>query len=80
MKILPIQVANSNGTLSTTGIVNGIGYARDLGMRLDIVAVDRALADRLDTTWIDHVERSAHRPSDHAALVADFRLTNGASS
>ncbi|MGH3334268.1 MAG: hypothetical protein ACRDOZ_00500, partial [Nocardioides sp.] len=25
-------------------------------------------------TWIDHVERSGPRPSDHAALVADFRL------
>ena len=57
----------------------GRGYARDLGMRLDIVAVDRALAERLDTTWIDHVERSASRPSDHAALVADFRLTHDTS-
>ena len=24
------------------------------------------------TTWIDHTERGAERPSDHAALVADF--------
>ena len=58
----------------------GPGYARDLGMRLDLVAADRALADRLDTTWIDHVERSAARPSDHAALVADFRLDDAAST
>jgi exodeoxyribonuclease III len=55
----------------------GIGYARNLGMRLDVVAADRALAARLDTTWIDHVERSLPRPSDHAALVADFHLTEG---
>lgn len=52
----------------------GTGYARDLGMRLDVIAADRALAARLETTWIDHVERSGPRPSDHAALVADFRL------
>ncbi|HEY8524057.1 MAG TPA: exodeoxyribonuclease III [Acidimicrobiales bacterium] len=52
----------------------GPRYDRDLGMRLDVIAADRALAARLATTWIDHRERSAARPSDHAALVADFRL------
>jgi exodeoxyribonuclease III len=51
----------------------GIGYSRNLGMRLDVIAADHELASRLDTTWIDHTERSADRPSDHAALVADFR-------
>ena len=50
----------------------GIGYSRNLGMRLDIIAADRELADRLDTTWIDHIERGGTRPSDHAALLADF--------
>jgi exodeoxyribonuclease-3 len=53
----------------------GIGYARNLGMRIDVIATDHALAQRLDTTWIDHTERAAERPSDHAALVADFHLT-----
>jgi exodeoxyribonuclease-3 len=51
---------------------HGLGYARNLGMRLDVIAADPQLATRLDTTWIDHVERSSHRPSDHAALIADF--------
>jgi exonuclease III len=41
-------------------------------MRIDLIASDRELATRLDTTWIDHVGRSGERPSDHAALVADF--------
>jgi len=59
---------------------HGFGYDRNLGMRLDVIAVDRALADRLDTTWIDHVERGAERPSDHAALIADFGLVSEASS
>jgi hypothetical protein len=31
------------------------------------------MAERLETTWIDHTERGAERPSDHAALLADFR-------
>ncbi len=52
---------------------HGIGYSRNLGMRLDVIAADRDLAARLDTTWIDHTERGAERPSDHAALLADFR-------
>jgi exodeoxyribonuclease-3 len=54
---------------------HGIGYSRNLGMRLDVIAADRELARRLDTTWIDHVGRGADRPSDHAALIADFELT-----
>ena len=53
----------------------GIGYSRNLGMRLDMIATDPDLAARLDTTWIDHTERGCDRPSDHAALVADFHPT-----
>jgi exodeoxyribonuclease-3 len=53
---------------------HGIGYSRNLGMRLDVIATDKHLAERLDTTWIDHTERGAERPSDHAALIADFHL------
>jgi exodeoxyribonuclease-3 len=60
---------------------HGIGYSRNLGMRLDVIAVDPELAGRLDTTWIDHTERGADRPSDHAALLADFHLrSSGATS
>jgi exodeoxyribonuclease-3 len=51
---------------------HGIGYSRNLGMRLDVIAADTALAERLAATWIDHTERGGERPSDHAALVADF--------
>jgi exodeoxyribonuclease-3 len=53
---------------------HGIGYSRNLGMRLDIIATDGGLAERIDTTWIDHTERGAERPSDHAALIADFHV------
>lgn len=51
---------------------HGVGYSRNLGMRLDVIAADPALAGRLAATWIDHEERGRERPSDHAALLADF--------
>ena len=57
---------------------HGIGYSRNLGMRLDMIAADPRLARRLDTTWIDHTERGCDRPSDHAALIADFRPVEAA--
>jgi exodeoxyribonuclease III len=53
---------------------HGIGYSRNLGMRIDLLAADARLAARVDTTWIDHVERGGERPSDHAALIADLLL------
>ena len=52
---------------------HGIGYSRNLGMRLDVIATGPDLAARLDTTWIDHTERACERPSDHAPLIADFQ-------
>jgi exodeoxyribonuclease-3 len=51
---------------------HGFSYSRNLGMRIDLLAADRDLAERVQTTWIDHLEREMERPSDHAALVADF--------
>ena len=53
---------------------HGISYSRNLGMRIDVIAGDPSTAALIDTTWIDHVERRAERPSDHAALMADFHL------
>jgi exodeoxyribonuclease-3 len=53
---------------------HGLNYSRNLGMRIDLLAADRDLANRLVTTWIDHVERGGERPSDHAALIADLLL------
>jgi exodeoxyribonuclease-3 len=52
---------------------HGIGHSRNLGMRIDVIATDRALEAQLDTTWIDQVGRGEARPSDHAALIADVR-------
>jgi exodeoxyribonuclease-3 len=51
---------------------HGVSYGTNLGMRLDVIAADASMAARADATWIDHVERGSDRPSDHAALLADF--------
>jgi exodeoxyribonuclease-3 len=51
---------------------NSFSYERNLGMRIDMLAADARLSERLTTTWIDHIERGGERPSDHAALIADF--------
>jgi exodeoxyribonuclease-3 len=59
---------------------HGIGYSRNLGMRLDVIAADQELARRLDTTWIDHAERDTAPASDHAALLADFHLEGDGSA
>ncbi len=59
---------------------HGIGYSRNLGMRIDHIAVDRQLAARVVTTWIDHTERGGERPSDHAALLADFTFDTAATA
>jgi exodeoxyribonuclease-3 len=55
----------------------GHRYATDLGMRIDVLAADEALARSALTTWVDHVERGSERPSDHAALLADLDLRPG---
>ena len=39
-----------------------------------MIAADIAFAARLDTTWIDHAEQGAEGPSDHAAIIGDFRV------
>ena len=41
---------------------HGLGYSGNLGIRLDVIAADGDLADRVATTWIDHNERAPGRP------------------
>jgi exodeoxyribonuclease-3 len=55
---------------------HGIGYSRNLGMRIDLLAASADLASALEATWIDHTERGSERPSDHAALIADFACSD----
>jgi exodeoxyribonuclease-3 len=42
------------------------------GMRIDLVLVTKALADRVDYALIDRFARKGKLPSDHAPLLVDF--------
>ena len=62
--------------LSPEELLDRASQYRNMAMYASTTDVRDALirlAERLETTWIDHVERGGERPSDHAALLADFR-------
>lgn len=48
------------------------GFARNWGLRIDLVLATAALAQGLRDCVIDVEPRKAERPSDHAPVVADF--------
>jgi len=50
----------------------GAGYGRNAGLRIDLILVSRALAERCTLCAIDEAPRGLERPSDHAPVVADF--------
>lgn len=47
-------------------------FARNRGMRIDLVLVTSDIARRVDDAWIDTVERGRPRSSDHAPVVVDL--------
>jgi exodeoxyribonuclease-3 len=47
-------------------------FEKDHGLRLDLALCSEAVADQIETVWIDRVTRGAERPSDHAPLVIDL--------
>ncbi len=49
-------------------------FKRDLGLRLDHIWVKPALAEKATNCFIDRKMRGTARPSDHAPVIAEFRL------
>lgn len=47
-------------------------YRRNLGLRIDLILVSKALLPSLRTSTIDTSPRSWERPSDHAPVCAQF--------
>lgn len=47
---------------------------RGLGWRVDHILATKPLAERSTDAFIDLAPRRAERPSDHAPVIADFRL------
>ena len=50
----------------------GGGFARGLGLRIDLILASDALRERCTRCWIDDGPRQRDRPSDHTPVVAEF--------
>ncbi|QUW03916.1 exodeoxyribonuclease III [Chloracidobacterium validum] len=51
------------------------GFARNRGWRIDHIWATEALAKACTSASIDRAERGKERPSDHAPVIATFRLS-----
>jgi exodeoxyribonuclease-3 len=49
-------------------------FEKDRGLRIDHIWTSQTLADKCTGCWIDKQPRGLERPSDHAPVVAEFRL------
>jgi exodeoxyribonuclease-3 len=49
-------------------------FHKHLGMRIDLMLVSKALADRSRWALIDRNARKGQQPSDHAPLIVDFDI------
>lgn len=49
-------------------------FKRNLGLRIDLILASKKTADKCIDCFIDKKERSLERPSDHAPVVAKFKL------
>jgi len=50
------------------------GFRRNLGLRIDLVLGNQAMAERCTRCVVDREPRRWERPSDHAPVVAEFSL------
>mgnify|MGYP001055030224 CR=1 FL=1 len=47
-------------------------FAKDQGMRIDLVYASQAVADRVTGAYVDREARKGKGPSDHAPIVVDL--------
>jgi exodeoxyribonuclease-3 len=47
-------------------------FAKDMGMRIDLVYASQAVADRVKSAYVDREARKGKGPSDHAPVVVDL--------
>jgi exodeoxyribonuclease-3 len=50
------------------------GFEKDRGMRIDFIWASPPLAERCVGCWVDKEPRGWGHPSDHAPVVADFKI------
>jgi exodeoxyribonuclease III len=49
-------------------------FAKNMGMRIDLVYANAALARSVTGAWVDREARKGHGPSDHAPVIVDLSL------
>ena len=49
-----------------------LGYAKNDGLRIDLLYVTRPLVERVRDVIVDRDERKGKKPSDHVPLIVDF--------
>lgn len=49
------------------------GFAKDQGLRIDLILTSPPVTERVERAWIDREERGGERPSDHAPVVIELR-------
>ncbi len=52
------------------------GFRRNAGLRIDLILASEALAQRCCACTVDNNPRALERPSDHAPVLAQFRLAD----
>jgi exodeoxyribonuclease-3 len=53
----------------------GGSFYKKQGMRIDLVLTSKPLTEKLEFIVVDRNERKGEKPSDHAPVVADFKVT-----
>ena len=51
-------------------------FFKNQGLRIDHIWTSKSLAEKCVGCWIDRKPRGAQRPSDHAPVVAEFKIEN----
>ena len=49
-------------------------FAKNMGMRIDLVYANTALAGSVTDAWVDREARKGHGPSDHAPVIVDLDM------
>ena len=52
----------------------GGGFRRNHGLRIDLILASEALHDKCVSSIVDKTPRSWERPSDHAPVLAEFKI------
>jgi exodeoxyribonuclease-3 len=49
-------------------------FQKNHGLRIDHIWVSETLAEKCEGSWIDKTPRQLDKPSDHAPVVAEFKV------